>query len=105
MLDRSLDEPTTTLKAGGMTPSKKKVILCLKLPPIVLWRYPWHLVWPDLDHHLQGTVPQKTIDLDATGNLKKLSLHESGLLSEMEYQSEWEAIMTTLKNLLCSNHL
>ena len=47
--------------------------------------------------------PAKTIEIDLDvrqlGEIK--TLHESGLLSEMEYQSEWEAIMATLKNLSC----
>ena len=46
--------------------------------------------------------PAKTIENRSRcyrqlGEIK--TLHVSGLLSEMEYQSEWEAIMATLKNL------
>ena len=106
----SLNEaPTTTmfLRAGGVALSKKKS------DPVS--EALTHLasaitVGPGLARSGPSSVnqaknsPAKTIENRSRcyrqlGEIK--SLHESGLLSEMEYQSEREAIMATLKNLSC----
>ena len=106
----SLNEPPTTtmfLRAGGVAPSKKKsdpVSEALTHLASAITVGPGLARSGPSSANQAKNNPAKTIENRSRcyrqlGEIK--SLHESGLLSEIEYQSEREAIMATLKNLSC----
>ena len=106
----SLDEPPTTtmfLRAGGVPPSKKKsdpVCEALtQLASAITVAPGLARSGPSAANQTKNS-PAKTIENRSRcyrqlGEIK--TLYESGLLSEIEYQSEREAIMSTLKSLSC----
>ena len=110
IIHSSLNKPPTTtmfLRAGGMAPSKKKsdpVSEALTHLASAITVGPGLARSGPSSANQAKNSPAKTIEKRSRccrqlGEIK--SLHESGLFSEMEYQSEREAIMATLKNLSC----
>ena len=106
----SLDEPPTTtmfLRAGGVQSEKKSDPVSgalTQLASVITVAPSMARSGPSSTNQPAQNSPAKTIENRSRcyrqlGEIK--SLYESGLLSEIEYQSEREAIKSTLKNLSC----